>query len=102
MYQRVYGKTRDELFGAYYEDTGMMLRQDIPYADWKAFVYWLFKLRLKRQDKARVASDTRKGLAQLTRMELQVSERRHGARLNEADFAERYTTTESVAAPSRG
>jgi hypothetical protein len=35
-------------------------------------------------------------------MELQVSERRHGARLNEADFAERYTTTESVAAPSRG
>ena len=32
MYQRVYGKTRDELFGAYYEDTGMMLRRDIPCA----------------------------------------------------------------------
>lgn len=92
MFQRVYGLSRDELFGLYYESTGQMLRHDVPYADWKAFTYWLFKYRLKRQDKARVASDTRKGLAQLTRMELQVSERRHGARLDEADFAQRYST----------
>lgn len=92
MYQRVYGLTREDLFAAHYEDTGVLLRREIPYADWKAFTYWLFKFRLKKQDKARVASDTRKGLAQLTRMELQVSERRHGARLNETDFAERYVT----------
>lgn len=100
MFQRVYGKSREELFALYYEETRILLRHDIPYADWKAFTYWLFKLRLKRQDKARVASDTRKGLAQLTRMELQVSERRHGARLNETDFAERYTT-EAEARPAR-
>jgi len=93
MFQRVYGLSRDELCGEYYESTGVMLRRDIPYGDWKAFTYWLFKFRLKKQDKARVASDTRKGLAQLTRMELQVSERRHGARLNETDFAERYAAS---------
>lgn len=91
MFQRVYGHPREELFALHYEHTGTLLRNDVPYADWKAFTYWLFKFRLKRQDKARVASDTRKGLAQLTLMELQVSERRHGARLNETDFAERYT-----------
>jgi hypothetical protein len=92
MYQRVYGLSREDLFAAYYQATGTLLRHEVAYADWKAFTYWLFKFRLKKQDKARVASDTRKGLAQLTRMELQVSERRHGARLNEADFAERYVT----------
>ena len=93
MFQRVYGLSREELFAAHYEETGVMLRHDVSYADWKAFTYWLFKFLLKRQDKARVASDTRKGLAQLTRMELQVSERRHGSRLNEADFAERYVAS---------
>src|SRR6185503_9644845 len=95
MFQRVYGKTRDELFGLYYEETRILLGSRVDYGAWKAFTYWLFKLRLKRQDKARVASDTRKGLAQLTRMELQVSERRHGAKLSEAGFAERYSSTAS-------
>lgn len=90
MYQRVYGRSREELFALHYQDTGVLMREDVPLADWKAFTYWLFKQRLKLQDKARVASDTRKGLAQLTRMELAVSERRHGARLDAADFAARY------------
>jgi hypothetical protein len=90
MFMRVYGKPREELMGQYYEETRILLGGRVAYADWKAFTYWLFKLRLRRQDKARVASDTRKGLAQLTRMELAVSERRRGAVLNESDFAERY------------
>jgi len=93
MYQRVYGLNRDDLFAHYYQETRVLLRQDVSYFDWQSFTYWLFKLRLKRQDKARVASDTRKGLAQLTRMELQVSERRHGAPLNEQDFADRYVAS---------
>lgn len=91
MYERVYGLKRQELFAAYYESTGILLRREVAYADWQAFTYWLFKLRLKRQDKARVASDTRRGLAQLTRMELAVSERRKGATLDEAEFAARYS-----------
>lgn len=90
MFERVYGKARIELFALYYEETGTFLRGDIVLAEWKSFTYWLFKQRLKRQDKARVASDTRKGLAQLTRMELAVSERRHGSPLTEMDFAARY------------
>ncbi len=91
MLERVYGKPREELFAQFYEETGTLLRENIAYDDWREFVYWLFKMRLRRQDKARVASDTRRGLAQLTRMELAISERRHGAQLDEADFAQRYS-----------
>ena len=90
MFERVYGTSRLELLGLYYQDTGTFLRGDISLTAWRTFTYWLFKQRLKRQDKARVASDTRKGLAQLTRMELAVSERRHGAALTESGFAERF------------
>jgi hypothetical protein len=90
MFERVYGKPLIELRAQYYEETGTMLGDPVSYGDWKEFTYWLFKTRLKRQDKARVASDTRKGLAQLTRMELAVSERRRGATLGESDFAARY------------
>lgn len=90
MFERVYGKPLIELKGDYFEATGTMLREQVIYSDWKAFTYWLFKQRLKRQDKARVASDTRKGLAQLTRMELAITDRRRGASLDEADFARRF------------
>ncbi len=90
MWERVYGATREQLLSMYYEDTGILLGERVALSDWKAFTYWLFKTRLKRQDKARVASDTRRGLAQLTRMELAVSQRRRGATLNEADFAQRF------------
>lgn len=90
MYQRVYGASRAELTALYYEETGIILGRRVALGEWKAFTYWLFKTRLKRQDKARVASDTRRGLAQLTRMELAVSERRRGASLDEADFARRF------------
>ncbi len=91
MFRRVYGRSRSELVADHYEETGIMLGGDLPHADWQAFTYWLFKSRLKRQDKARVASDTRKGLAQLSRMELAVSQRRRGAALDEQEFAELFS-----------
>ncbi len=90
VYERIYGKPPEELFAAYYEETGIILERDVSYDDLLEFTYWLFKYRLKRQEKARVASDTRKGLAQLSRMELAAAARRGGARLDEAEFAERY------------
>lgn len=90
MFQRVYGADREHLRAAYYEQTGTILKGDISLGEWETFVYWLFKQRLKRQDKARVASDTRKGLAQLSRMELAVSERRRGVQLSEDEFSKRY------------
>ena len=91
MFRRVYGKSRAELVADYYEESGIMLGGDLPHGDWQAFTYWLFKARLKRQDTARVASDTRKGLAQLSRMELAVSQRRRGAALDEQEFAELFS-----------
>jgi hypothetical protein len=90
MWRRVYGCGLQELLALYYEGTGILIRDRVDHRDLKDFTYWLFRLRLKRQDKARVASDTRKGLAQLTRMELAVSQRRHGATLGEADFVSRF------------
>jgi len=90
MYRRVYGRPLPELRAIYYETTATILGEDLDYADWQDFTYWLFRFRLKRQDKARVASDTRKGLAQLTRMEMAVSQRRRGAKLEETEFLERY------------
>ncbi len=90
MFQRVYGADREHLRAAYYEQTGTMLGDDVSLSEWETFVYWLFRQRLKRQDKARVASDTRKGLGQLSRMELVVSERPRGVRLSEDEFNKRY------------
>ena len=101
MFARIYDKPRQDLIAMYYEETGVMLGSRVTYPQWRDFTYWLFKLRLRRQDKARVASDTRKGLAQLSRMELAVSERRRGARLNETEFHERYVDTiEGMARPA--
>jgi hypothetical protein len=90
MWARVYGLDYIELRARYYEDRGILLGDEVSLGEWRTFVYWLFKYRMKSQDKARVASDTRKGLAQLSRMELAVSARRRGHRLDEADFAERF------------
>lgn len=90
MFQRIYIKPQQELFAQYYVETGVKIRGDVHLGGWQAFTYWLFKLRLRQQDRARIASDTRKGLAQLSRMELAVSQRRHGGRLDEEAFRSRY------------
>lgn len=90
MYERVYGKSREDLGAQYFEETGCLLSARVAYADWLDFTYWLFRLRMRRQDKARVASDTRKGLARLTLMEVEVSERHRGGRLDEVGFQQQY------------
>ena len=43
---------------------------NISLAELREFMYWLFKFRVKNQEPARVASDTRKALAQLSAMEV--------------------------------
>lgn len=90
LYQRVYQHAFDELVALYAAETKRILGTEVALPEWKDFTYWLFKFRLRQQDKARVASDTRKGLAQLTRMELAVSARRRGAVLASDDFAARF------------
>ncbi|HJP40163.1 MAG TPA: hypothetical protein QGF35_00440 [Dehalococcoidia bacterium] len=74
---RVYGAPLAILVDEYRDTTGAVITDRIGYHEWKCFTYFLFKRRMKNQDPARMASDTRKGLAHLSRMELAVTERRH-------------------------
>ena len=74
--QRIYGTTRGELLQAFRSQRAMPTsRQALPAGDHISltelteFTYWLFRHRLRYADPARVASDTRKGLALLARLE---------------------------------
>lgn len=68
-FQRIYGRGRDELLAAFRAERGVSHTPVIACTELREFTYWLFKLRIKTCDPARVASDTRRGLAQLSRME---------------------------------
>ncbi len=67
-FRRIYRLSRDELLAEFREGNGLTMRRSIDMAESKEFTYWLFKYRIKNCDKARIASDTRKGLDQLERM----------------------------------
>ena len=67
-FRRIYRLSRDELLADFRAETGLSMRRSIDMAEWRQFTYWLFKYRVKNCDKARIASDTRKGLDQLERM----------------------------------
>ena len=68
-YPRIYGKTLTELLEEFQIERDMAVSEKIDYADFKEFTYWLFKYRVRTGEGARVASDTRKGLAALSRLE---------------------------------
>lgn len=74
-YPRLYGDDQEVLWARFSTECdiaparpGRRHVDEHALADSEAFTYWLFKLRLEKADPARVASDTRKGLAQLERM----------------------------------
>lgn len=73
VYQRIYGKSREELLGLCRTERGLADSKEIALAELREFTYWLFKYRMRQCDPARVASDTRRGLVQLSRMQV----RRH-------------------------
>lgn len=68
-YERVYGKTLEELRILYLEESGQRVRDQMPVSGMQQFTYWLSKYRLRTSDPARVASDTRKALAEMSRLE---------------------------------
>ncbi len=68
-YERVYGKSLGELQQMYRADTNGRLDERVRQSDWHAFIYWCSKYRFKMGEPARVASDTRKALALLSRMQ---------------------------------
>jgi 8-oxo-dGTP pyrophosphatase MutT (NUDIX family) len=69
VFERVYGRSRDELLCAFREERSLPPGDRLSYADLREFTYWLFKFRVRDLDPARVASDTRKALAQLSQLE---------------------------------
>jgi hypothetical protein len=76
VFERLYHRRLGELLAEFREGRGLAHDQEIRYQERKEFTYWLFKYRLSQHDRARVASDTRKGLAQLSHLELACKRRR--------------------------
>lgn len=68
-FMRIYGRSQTELLRMFQEECGLAPTDLLLLGDMKEFTYWLFKYRVKTCDGARVASDTRKGLAALSRVE---------------------------------
>jgi hypothetical protein len=65
---RIYGATRRELFARFQREQGLS-GDSVSLGDLHEFTYWLFKHRVNNADPARVASDTRKGLAMFSRLQ---------------------------------
>ena len=64
-FARLYRRSRTELFQEFCEKMGYIDKGTASLSQCKEFLYWLFKYRMYISDKAKVASDTRKGIAQL-------------------------------------
>ena len=62
VYRRIYGATKTVLLKHFREEKGCPQLRSTSLNEQKEFTYWLFKYRMKHSDKARVASDTKKGL----------------------------------------
>lgn len=66
-FRRIYGTTREVLLAAFRKEKRIRKRRSITLSELKEFTYWLFKYRVKRSDRARVASDTKKALLKMQR-----------------------------------
>lgn len=74
----IYRKSREELLRMFRETEDPDPEAVSSMAEHRAFTYWLFKYRWANSDKARIASDTTKGLRQLERMENASRRRKQG------------------------
>lgn len=78
VFERIYGFNESTLLRRFRTERGLPDSDDMTLTGFKEFTYWLFKFRVKNCDSARVASDTKKALEQLSRM-------RDSRRLDAAD-----------------
>ncbi len=65
----LYQETRTNLARSFLKSKGAPARRSMSLTELKEFTYWLFKRRVELWDPARVASDTRKGLERLKRLQ---------------------------------
>jgi hypothetical protein len=68
-FERIYFKTKEEMLAAYRQERGLPYGDQLPFAELKAFTYWLFKFRVRWCDPAKVASDTGRGLTRLAALD---------------------------------
>jgi len=61
-HRRIYGETLQELLKLFRRENKHPQSHSISLTELKEFTYWLFKYRLLHNDKARIASDTKKAL----------------------------------------
>lgn len=66
-YQRLYGASQETLLRSFRDERGYTETGEIIISQLHEFTYWLFKYRLENNDKALVASDTRKGIDYINR-----------------------------------
>ncbi len=67
-FRRIYDGEREALFTQFREEKRLPNNASTSIDEMKQFTYWLFKYRLKRCEKARIASDTKKALNYLLRI----------------------------------
>jgi hypothetical protein len=65
VYRRIYGNTHEELLREFRRGKGYQMRNNTTITEIKEFTYWLFKYRLERCEKPKVASDTKKAMRYL-------------------------------------
>jgi hypothetical protein len=64
-YRRIYGDSQQPLLDSFRKEKRYPKRKSITLSQFKEFTYWLFKYRIKKCDKSRVASDTKKALIKM-------------------------------------
>ena len=66
-YRRIYSHNQQTLLDSFRKEKKYPKRKSMTLGEMKEFTYWLFKYRIKRCDKSRVASDTKKALLKMQR-----------------------------------
>lgn len=64
-FQRIYRSPYASLLASFRDDQGSLHRPVTTLTEMKEFTYWLFKRRVRVSDKAKLASDTRRGISAL-------------------------------------
>ena len=96
VYQRIYGRDMTELLTSFQRERKLAETDSLEMTELKEFTYRLFKLRVRGAEGAKVASDTRKGLAALSRVEAAYRKRTH----MDGPEPEPETVEETFARPS--
>jgi len=66
-FRRIYGENREVLLDMFRKEKHRRKRKSLTLDELKEFTYWLFKYRVKRSERSRVASDTKKALLKMQR-----------------------------------